>query len=78
MGLLIFFGALGMMLGDSEAEKEIKKNMRKVSSDANLFYNPNKISKLGRIYPYYTARYVARSGSSALGQDESYPANYKR
>jgi hypothetical protein len=70
MGMIVMLSALGMMLGDSDEEKQLKKRIRKLQDDANIFYNTDRVSKIARVYPYYTARYIARTGASALGQVE--------
>lgn len=68
MGMIIALSAFAMALGDSDEEKEIKRNVRKVIGDANIFYNPDKVSKMTKIYPYYTVRYLAKTSESAFGQ----------
>lgn len=69
IGMTVMISSLLMMMGGDD-DSELERNLRKVVKDANLFYNPEKVTKLGKVYPYHTAKYVSKVSSSALGQDE--------
>lgn len=69
IGMTVMLGSLLMFMGGDD-DTELERDLRKVMKDANLFYNPEKVTKLAKVYPYHTAKYVTKVGSSALGQSE--------